>query len=124
MLRRFLLVVAVAGLAAGHASIAEAGPVYRAGRVHDLIPQRGMLVISELGAGNQERLVEVDIARADIVRVARDPRAPWRWLDRPISVARLAVGTFVVVIGRQVTSARLVASRVEVPLPLRLDTVP
>lgn len=103
----------VLGLLGGGAAWAE--DVRHSGNVHSFTPAEGVLVIETIGVDGAEETVWVDIRGAEIVRLSRDPRRPWRWRERHISVHRLASGTYVTVIGREGRSGIVRADRVEVP---------
>lgn len=110
-----LLVTALVSLL--FVGVVEAAPqlARHAGRVHSLIPHARVLIIEEWGAGGAERVIEVHVRDAEVVKVGRDPKRPWEWRERPTRLRRLPVGTFVVVIGRQVAPGVVEADRVEVP---------
>lgn len=116
--RVFFLALLAAGSVVGvlHGDSASAAHLARhAGRVHSAIPHEGLLVIEEIGANNEVQMIKVDIHHARIVRVWRDPDHPWQWHERPTRVQRLAVGAFVVVIGRARASGVVEADWIEVP---------
>ena len=50
-----------------------------------------------------------------MVRIWRDPADPWTWRERPTSIYRWPVGTYVVVIGRRIDQGSVEASRIEIP---------
>lgn len=105
----------VFGLLGGGAAWAD--DVRHSGNVHSFAPAEGVLVIEALGVDGAEETMWVDVRGAQVVRLSRDPRRPWRWRERPISVHQLPSGTYVTVIGREGRSGIVRASRVEVPEP-------
>jgi hypothetical protein len=96
-------------------AIAESGTNARhSGRIHSLVPHEGVLEVEEYGPGGAVRILRVDVRRAVVVWVSRDPEYPAQWGERPARVAELPVGTFVVVRGRQ-RQGVVKADRIEVP---------
>lgn len=86
-----------------------------AGHIQSVRPSDGTLVIEELGANGVAELLEVGMHGAEVVRVWRDPTKPWEWRERPTSIYRWPVGTFVVVIGSTTGSGAVEARRIEIP---------
>ena len=71
-----LVTLVAAGVDAG-------GPKRYAGRLHSLSPAQGVLVIEESGKNGRTELVEIQIRRAKVVRIRREPTRPWEWRERP-----------------------------------------
>jgi hypothetical protein len=103
-----LLTLVAAGVDAG-------GPARHAGTLHSLSPAQGVLVIEERGEHGRTELVEIQIRRAKVVRIWRDPTRPWEWRERPTLLHRWAAGTFIVVIGQADNAGVVDAERVEIP---------
>ena len=98
------------------ATLAEGDSVVRhAGRLQWVSPSDMVLVLEEAGPNGRGALLEVGFRNASIVHVSRDPADPWRWRDRPTSIFRWPIGTFLVVIGRAAASGTIDATRVEIP---------
>lgn len=86
-----------------------------AGRIHSMSPAESVLVIEEVGVNGAEQMVWVQITKAEVVRISRDPNRRWEWRERLVRLHRFPAGTFVVAIGRRDSSGTLHAIRVEIP---------
>jgi hypothetical protein len=91
------------------------GPKRYSGRLHSLSPAKGLLVIEESAKDGRTEVVEIQIRRANVVRIQRDPTRPWEWRERPTALHRWAAGTFIVVIGRPDNMGVVDAERIEIP---------
>jgi len=88
--------------------------VRHSGRIHSLVPHEGVLAVEEYGAGGTVRILRVEFRSAVIVWVMRDADHPEQWHERPVRIAELPVGTFVVIHGRS-RQGGVKAHRIDVP---------
>lgn len=112
---RFRVVVTLLALVSVSGSAHAGGLERHAGRLLNLSPAHGMLLIEESGVHGRTEFVEIDIRDAEVVRIWRNPVRPWEWRERPTTAHRWSVGTFVVVIGRLRPSGVVDADRIEFP---------
>jgi len=59
--------------------------------------------------------VQVDVRRARVVAVSREPSRPWKWRERTAEITRFPGGTFIVVFGVDLAPGVVNAYRLEVP---------
>jgi len=114
-MNRILVPTVLVLLLATHDAVAGDRVARHAGHILSIRPSDGTLVIEELGANGVAQELEVNIHGAAVVRLWRDPQAPWEWLERRTSIYRWPVGTFVVVIGSTTKSGAIEAHRIEIP---------
>jgi len=86
-----------------------------AGYIQSVRPADRTLVIEEVGRDGMAATLHVQMRNAEVIRLWRDQAHPWVWRERPTSIYRWPVGTFVVVIGRATDADTIEASRIEIP---------
>ena len=85
------------------------------GRILSVRPHTAMLVIEAYGSKERSGLLAVHIGDARVVRTWRDSADLGVRRERVTSIYRWPVGTFVIVIGSEVSMGSIEASRVEIP---------